>query len=139
MKKQNKIRMTCEHKGCFNTEGMDYVRLNKEQSAGWEDEPIFLCSKHSKNHQQIKNNKMKIYSKTISGRYWCYATIGNYDHSFEGKAIEEAQGKMKKLLEEKGLLDSVIWEPLKIEDNSFLLSVPSVTYSNSRIDNNPIG
>lgn len=52
--KDNQIPMICEFKGCTKTKGMDYIRIGKEREKGWEDEPIYLCDEHSKNHNPIK-------------------------------------------------------------------------------------
>ena len=44
------IGMKCEHKNCKFSIGKDYIRLPEEFIKGWENEPIFLCDEHSKNH-----------------------------------------------------------------------------------------
>ena len=44
--------MVCEHNGCKETKGLDYIR--KDKIAGWEDEPIYLCLEHSKGFKIYK-------------------------------------------------------------------------------------
>jgi hypothetical protein len=47
------LKMTCEYGNCQSHEGRDYKRLPNEIEYGWEQEPIFLCKEHSKNHESI--------------------------------------------------------------------------------------
>jgi hypothetical protein len=47
------LKMTCECGDCQSHTGMDYKRLPSEIESGWEEEPIFLCVDHAKNHIPI--------------------------------------------------------------------------------------
>lgn len=48
-----KIGFKCEASGCNVEKGADYKRLESEKIQGWEDEPIFLCERHSKDHEPL--------------------------------------------------------------------------------------
>lgn len=47
------IGMLCEYTGCNSSEGKDYIRKEKSND-GWDDEPIFLCEKHSIGYKEYK-------------------------------------------------------------------------------------
>ena len=47
------IGMVCEHPGCNESKGKDYIRKEK-CSDGWDDEPIYLCDLHCKGYQEYK-------------------------------------------------------------------------------------
>ena len=50
----NTIPMRCEHPECDRTHGKDYIRLQRERFPGWENEPIYLCPEHSKDHKLVE-------------------------------------------------------------------------------------
>lgn len=41
------LKMQCEYGDCKSEQGRDYKRKHIKND-GWDDEPIFLCDKHSK-------------------------------------------------------------------------------------------
>lgn len=51
------------------------------------------------------------------GNWWCNGTIDGYDHSFEGKKIQEAQEQMLDLLKKKSIpLERTKWELPRLYD-----------------------
>ena len=48
--------MMCEIDGCKENKGEDYIR-NQEDKDGtdWDNEPIYLCEKHSEGHKKFEN------------------------------------------------------------------------------------
>lgn len=49
------LDMVCEHSSCTCNEVKDYVR--KKAQPGWEEEPIFLCKKHSRGYERYEPGK----------------------------------------------------------------------------------
>lgn len=52
--------LKCEFFNCNNMNGKDYKRMDDEIEKGWEDEPIFLCIEHGRNHEAIENQNIQV-------------------------------------------------------------------------------
>lgn len=87
---------------------------------------------------------MTIKTKLLKSKFYCYATIDGYDHSFYGDTLDEAQSQMRVLIDKKKIQGKIFgkveWEPIKSikEPKLPVPKPPYIRYSSSRIDNNPI-
>ena len=84
---------------------------------------------------------MVIQTKLVNGKYYCYATIFGYDHSFSGETIYDAQKQMRDLLERNKFSGRIDWEQLNVIEDTQITNLPTapIGYAKSRIDNNPFG
>ena len=75
--------------------------------------------------------------KMSNGKWYCYATIDCYDHSFEGKSFLEVRSKMIKFLRSKGKDNYAVWEEAVIIPPKTKKSVSKnvIGYAKNRIDN----
>lgn len=80
-----------------------------------------------------------IHTKKIKKRWFCFSTFDGYDYSYEGKTKDEAQQKIRNRLIKSDLLEHAKFLPEEEIHVPAQEMKPKISWSKSRIDNNPIG
>lgn len=117
--------MKCEHKGCDNTNGKDYVRKPNDS---WYGEPIFLCDKHSQFFLPII--KVNTHQNSTGGWY-CNLTYNGYDQFTEGETVKEVQSKMTDFLK---LLGANPKHLFFTKEKPYVEGVSNMTTQTTRLD-----